>query len=199
MSNSSLRRGLLVPLAVTALATSGLAALTSGAFFTDTDSVTGNSFTTGTVQLTATPASAAVTMGSMAPGDVKVGTVSIANTGSLAERYSMVSTADNTDGKGLAAALQTTVKVGVTDCTPAGFGVSGTVVYGPGVFGSATGTKIFGDATQGAQPGDRTLAAGASENLCMQVSLPTTTGDGLQGATTTATFTFNSEQTLNNP
>lgn len=192
-------RGIVVPLALAAFATSGLAALTSGAFFTDSQTVTGNSFTTGTVKLNATPATAAVTLANMAPGDNVVGTVTIANTGSLAERYSMLSTADNADGKGLASALNMTVKSGVTTCTAAGFGATGTVVYGPGVFGSTTGTKVLGDAAQGAQAGDRVLAAGASETLCVQVSLPTSTGNALQNATTSAAFKFDSEQVVNNP
>lgn len=193
------RRALLVPFAILALATSGVAALTTGAFFTDSQSVTGNTFTTGTVKLSATPATAAITMSGMAPGDVKVGSITVANTGSLAERYSMLSTATNADSKNLASALVTTVKTGVTTCTEAGFAATGTVVYGPGVFGSAAGTKILGDAAQGQQTGDRTLAASASEVLCMQVSLPTTATNGVQDATTSATFKFDSEQVVNNP
>ena len=69
---------------------------------------------------------------------------------------------------------------------------------GPTVLGSIAGTNIFGDPTQGAQSGDRTLNAGASEVLCIQVSLPSSSGNTYQGITTTATFTFNAEQTANN-
>ncbi len=200
LSLSALRaRGALVPMALVALGTTGLAVVGSGAVFSDSQSVTGNSFTTGTVKLGVTPATAAVTMSNMAPGDSKVGTVAVSNTGSLALRYSMLSTADNTDGKGLAAQLQMTVKSGVTSCTAAGFGTDGTVLYGPAVFGTpAPGTKVLGDALQGAQTGDRILAATASENLCVLVALPLSTGNTYQNATTTATFTFNAEQTANN-
>lgn len=191
--------GLVAPLALAALATSGLAAVTSGALFTDSTSVAGSAFTAGTVKLSAAPATSAISVGNMAPGGDKVTPLNIANTGSLAERYSVLATADNADGKGLANALRTTVKAGVTNCTEAGFDADGTVIYGPGILGTPTGSKIVGDAAQGQQAGDRVLAAGASETLCVRVLLPSTAGNNLQAASTTATFTFDSEQVVNNP
>ncbi len=184
---------------VLALSLTGLSSLVTGAFFTDTQLVTANTFSTGTVKLGVSPATAAVTLANMAPGDTVTGSISVTNTGSLAERYAVLSTTDATDANFLAAQLLMTVKSGVTTCTTAGFGASGTIVYGPGVLGSTTGTKAIGDSAQGAQPGDRVLAAAASESLCVQVMLPTATGNTYQNKTTTATFTFNSEQTTNNP
>ena len=198
-AESRRRGGLLLPLLMAGGATAGLTTLTTGAFFTDSQAVAGNAMTTGSVKLGAAPATAAVSMSNMAPGDVKVGTVTISNAGSLALRYAMLSTADNTDGKGLAAQLQMTVKVGVSTCTAAGFSADGTAVYSSGAFGSTAGSKVFGDATQGQQAGDRTLAAGASEALCAQVTLPSSTSNAYQNATTTATFRFDAEQTVNNP
>ena len=192
------RRGVLVPLALVALGSTGLAVVGSGAVFTDTKTIGANTFTTGTVKLATTPTTAAVTLTNMAPGDSKVGSITVNNTGSLAQRYAVVSTADNTDGKGLAAQLQMTVKTGVTACTSAGFATDGTVVYTTSVFGTTAGTKVIGDSAQGFQTGDRTLAATATESLCVLVSLPLTTGNGFQNATTTAAFTFNAEQTANN-
>jgi hypothetical protein len=35
--------------------------------------------------------------------------------------------------------------------------------------------------------------------LCFRVSLPLTTGNALQGITSAASFTFDAEQTANNP
>ena len=192
------RRGVLVPLALVALGSTGLAVVGSGAVFTDTKTIGANTFTTGTVTLATTPTTAAVTLTNMAPGDSKVGSITVQNTGSLAQRYAVVSTADNTDGKGLAAQLQMTVKSGVTTCTSAGFTATGVVVYGPSVFGTTAGTNVIGDSTQGFQTGDRSLAAAASESLCVLVALPLATGNGFQNATTTAAFTFNAEQTANN-
>ena len=192
------RRGVLVPLALVALGSTGLAVVGSGAVFTDSKTIGANSFTTGTVTLTTTPTTAAVTLTNMAPGDSRVGSITVNNTGSLAQRYAVVSVADNTDTKGLAGQLQMTVKTGVTTCTSAGFATDGTVVYGPSVLGSTAGTKVIGDSAQGFQTGDRALAATASESLCVLVSLPLATGNAFQNATTTAVFTFNAEQTANN-
>ena len=87
----------------------------------------------------------------------------------------------------------------MTTCTTAGFAATGTSLYGAAALGSTTGTKVLGDAAQGAQAGDRTLAAGASEVLCAQVTLPTSTGNTFQNLTTTATLKFDGEQTTNNP
>ena len=190
---------LLGTLAVVGLAATTLTGLATGAFFTDTRSITANAFTTGTVKLGVAPATAAVTTGNMAPGDSVYGQVGVTNTGTLSERYAVLSTSDATDANFLAAQLQMTVKSGVTSCTAAGFGATGTVVYGPSVLGTTTGTKVIGDAATGAQAGDRTLAAGATENLCVQVSLPSATGNAYQARSTTAVFRFDSEQTANNP
>jgi hypothetical protein len=43
------------------------------------------------------------------------------------------------------------------------------------------------------------MAVNTSETLCFRVNLPLATGNGFQSATTTATFTFDAEQTANNP
>ena len=53
----------------------------TGAVFTDSDSVGGNVFSTGTVTLGASPASAAVTFSDMAPGDSAVGDITVSNDG----------------------------------------------------------------------------------------------------------------------
>jgi hypothetical protein len=116
------------------------------------------------------------------------------NDGSLQLRYSGVSV---TTEDVLAAQLDLTIKSGVTTCTNAGFGASGTVVYATGDLGSVAGTALFGSPTQGAQAGDRVLNAGVSEVLCFNVTLPLATVPA--ATTTTATFTFDAEQTANNP
>jgi spore coat-associated protein N len=193
------RHRLLVGLLVVAVALAGLTTVVTGAFFTGTHSVTGNTFATGTVALGVSPATTALTFSTMAPGDSVTAPLTVSNTGTLAHRYAVLSTTDVTDANFLAAQLQMTIKTGVTTCTTAAFAATGTVLYGPGVLGSTTGTKVIGDAAQGTQAGDRTLAAGASEVLCAQVTLPTSTGNAYQNATTTATLRFDAEQTTNNP
>jgi hypothetical protein len=193
------RSRLLLGTAVVGVTLVGLSSLVTGAFFTDSDSVGANTFTTGTVALGVSPATAAITLTGMAPGDAVTAPITVSNNGSLALRYAVTSTTDGTDNNFLAAQLQMTIKTGVTTCTNAGFSGSGSAVYGPGVLGSTTGTNVVGNPAQGAQAGDRTVAAGGNETLCVQVTLPTSTGNTYQGKTTTATFAFNSEQTANNP
>jgi hypothetical protein len=102
----------------------------------------------------------------------------------------VTSSSTNTDGKGLNAQLTVTIKTLGTSCAA----FDGTSLYSGAL--SAAG---IGDVTAGAQAGDRTLAAASSETLCFRATLPGATGNAYQGATTTATFTFESEQTANNP
>ena len=64
---------------------------------------------------------------------------------------------------------------------------------------TALNGAAVGSSAQGANAGDRNLAAGASEVLCFRVSLALSTGNAFQGATSAATFTFDAEQTANNP
>lgn len=190
---------LLATVAIVGIAGTTLTGLTTGAFFTDTQTVGANTFSTGTVKLGVNPTSALVTFTNMAPGDSIAAPITVSNTGSLAERYAVLSTTDAADANFLATQLVMNVKTGVTTCTAAGFGATGTLVYTNGVLGSTGGTKVIGDAATGAQAGDRTLASLSNETLCVLVSLPTATGNTFQGKTTTATLRFDSEQTANNP
>lgn len=169
--------------------------LGTGAIFTDTQQVDANTFSTGTVDISTNPTTALVTFSGMTPGDQVTNPITVTNSGTLELRYAMTST---TTENALAAQLDLTIKSGVTTCTNAGFGGDGTVIYGPADLGSTTGINVIGDPTQGAQTGDRTLAASGSETLCFNVSLPSSTGNAFQGQTTTATFNFQSEQTKNN-
>jgi spore coat-associated protein N len=169
--------------------------LVTGAIFTSTASIGANTFTTGTVTLTTSPTTALVTFTGMAPGDQVTAPVAVNNTGSLQLRYAVTST---TTENVLASQLQLTVKSGVTTCTNAAYAASGTVLYNALVLGNTTAVNVVGDPTQGAQAGDRTLNAGASENLCFHVSLPLASGNAFQNLTTTATFAFIGEQTANN-
>jgi hypothetical protein len=166
------------------------------AVFTDTASNGSNTFSTGNVDISTSPASAIVSFSGMLPGDVVTGSVTVSNAGSAQLRYAVTSTTtENT----LAAQLDLTVKSGVTTCTNGGFSASGTVIYATGDLGSTGGTALIGSSAQGAQAGDRTLDAAASEALCFQVSLPLASGNAYQSLTTTATFDFIAEQTANNP
>jgi len=181
------RRILLSLLAIGVLASlMGLGGLSLFTASTDND---GNAFTTGSVDISTNPANAFLTMSSMAPGDSVTAQLTVSNTGTLELRYAVTTSATNTDSLNLRDALTLTIKELGTNCTT----FDGTQLY--------TGTLAsgaIGNPAQGGQAGDRTLAASGSENLCFRVTLPSG-ATGPEGASTTATFTFQAEQTKNNP
>lgn len=169
-------------------------AVTSLALFTDTETVGSNNFASGTIDITATPATAVVSAVAMAPGDQVTNSLTVANAGNLEFRYSLSST---TDENILASELVLTVKSGVTTCDDTNWTVDGTTIYS-GVLGNTAPVAVFGDPTAGADPGDRVLPAASNEILCLNVTLPASTTIG-QGVSSVATLTFEAEQTSNNP
>ena len=178
----------------------GAAAFRGGslAVFTDTATVPANTFTAGTIDISTAPASALVTYSAMAPGDTTTQSLVVTNAGTLALRYAITASATNADTLGLKDQLTLVVKtIDVTTPASACNDFDGTQLY-TGDLDSGVGGVLVGDVAQGAQAGDRALAAAATETLCFRVSLPLATGNTFQGATTTATFTFTAEQTTNN-
>lgn len=169
-------------------------AVTSLALFTDTASVDANTFTTGTVDIATNPTTAAVTNLAMAPGDQVTAPMTVNNSGSLEFRYAVTSL---TTEDVLASELVMTVKSGVATCDDTNWSLSGTTLYA-GRLGSSGSDVIFGSVAAGADAGDRVLAAGGSEILCFNVTLPISASAG-QGVTSTATLDFVAEQTANNP
>jgi hypothetical protein len=178
------RRALFAILLGASFATLGAGAM-SLAIFTDSDASDGT-WTSGTIILNVTPATS-FNVNNIMPGDTGSQTLAVANTGTGALRYAMTSTADNTDGKGLRAQLDLTIQAG-TCAAP------GATLYSGNLNGAA-----LGNVAQGAQAGDRNVASGGTDNLCFSWSFPLTSDNSYQNATTTATFTFDAEQTANNP
>ena len=174
----------------------------SQAIFTDSDLVASNTFNSGTVSLTTSPTSAiwtAVTAG--ARGDRATGSLTVTNGGSLELRYAV--TGSNTSAT-LAAAMN--LRIGLRGGAGCDFpyhntdGTTTALVDDTQLFAGALNTAaLIGSNAQGAQAGDRTLAAAASEVLCFAEVLPLSAGNTLQGLNNTTTFTFDSEQTTNNP
>ena len=180
------RRGLIALLLAFSLATVGAGAF-SLAVFTDSSAVDGD-WTAGTVVINAdADGSASFSAEDILPGDSGEQTITVANDGTAALRYALATSATNADGKGLASQLDLTIRTGACPS-------SGTTL-----FTGKVGSAAFGDPTQGADAGDRELAAADSEDLCFAWSLDLATGNAYQGAATTATFTFDAEQTANNP
>jgi spore coat-associated protein N len=167
------------------------------AAFTAQSSTGSTTVTAGTVQVSINPTSAVLSYTGMLPGDSVTNSIVVTNSGSAALRYAISSSATNTDTKALKDQLVLTVKsVDVTTPATPCDNFDGSQLY-TGDLDSTAG-KLVGDSTQGAQTGDRTLSAAASETLCFRAILPLATGVTYQGATTTATFAFTSEQTANN-
>jgi spore coat-associated protein N len=172
---------------------------------TDSASVPANSFVSGTVDLSGSPTTAVVSATGMVPGNTVTAPMTVTNSGSLALRYAVTSTINNTAGSiSLAAQLKLRIRSGVSSCVTASFdadagGVNEYGGAGGADLGSVGGTNLIGDPTAGNQTGDRSLAAGASEVLCVQVALPSSTSSTYSGLSSTATFSFAAEQTRNNP
>jgi spore coat-associated protein N len=181
------RRGIIALLTALAALTLGAGSV-SLAFFTDSDSSTW-SFTTGTISITSNPAVVTAVTGMM-PGDSATDSLTIANTGNATLRYAMSTVATNALGG------QLTLAVRAEDAGGGCAAFTGAVIVASGT--TLNGAAI-GSSAQGAQAGDRTLAGGASEVLCFRVSLPSSTDNAFQGVSSVATFTFDAEQTANNP
>jgi hypothetical protein len=180
------RRGLVALLGAISILTVGAGSI-SLAQFTDSDTSTW-AFSSGTIDINSNP-SVLTAVSGMMPGDSSTQALTISNDGSGNLRYAMSVVATNP----LGAALQLTVKNQDGGGGCAAF-TGATVLAATTLNGAG-----WGSAAQGAQAGDRNVAAGANEVLCFRVSLPLATADALQGATSAATFTFDAEQTANNP
>jgi predicted ribosomally synthesized peptide with SipW-like signal peptide len=154
------------------------------AIFTDTTTSTGT-FTSGTIDITSSP-TVAFTISAMMPGDNNTQALTIANAGTGVFRYSLATVATNA----LGSALTLTVKTVGTSCAA----FDGTSVLAA----TALNGAAIGNPAQGADAGDRVLAAATNEVLCFRVGLPLATGNALQGISSAVTFTFDAEQTANN-
>jgi spore coat-associated protein N len=181
------RRGLVALLAALSALTFGAGSF-SLALFTDSDSSTW-SFTTGTIDIESNLAVVTAVTGMM-PGSVAADSLTISNLGNATLRYAMTTAATNALGG------QLTVAVRAEDAGGGCAAFTGAVVVAAGTTLNGAG---FGSSIQGPDAGDRVLAGGASEVLCFRVTLPMLTGNAFQGVSSVATFTFNAEQTLNNP
>ena len=168
------------------------------AVFTDQETVAGT-FSSGSVILDDVKIDAlTLSTAGMVPGESVTDDVVVENDGSVQLRYALSTTSTNPDAKALRNVLTLTVKEidATTPGTPCN-DFDGVSVLAATVLG-ASGAG-FGNPAVGAQAGDRTLAAAANETLCIRVTLPSGTGNAYQAATTTTTFTFDAEQTANNP
>ena len=156
------------------------------AAWTDQVTVTGSTFSTGKVDLKVNDGDTNVTVSTlslagMVPGTSAAGTMRVLNNGTVPLKYSAVGAATNADGKNLAGGLAMRV---VYYGSVNGTAPNQTCGVSNALAGTATSLNgpVFGTS--------RRLNAGDSEVMCFEVTLPANAPSALQGATTTATFTF---------
>lgn len=173
------------------------ALLVSAALFSDVTRNQGLRLQVGTVDVATAPVTLDLDATGLVPGDVVATPLDVRNSGSLDLRYSITSTVDDTT---LADLLELEVRTGVTTCDAVGADADGVLLAGPVRLGGLTADPVLGDPTPGQDPGDRELAPGGAEVLCLRVELPQdvteATGAGL---TVTATLQVDAEQTAANP
>jgi predicted ribosomally synthesized peptide with SipW-like signal peptide len=165
----------------------GLGATGTFAAWTDSVAVTGTTIQTGTIDLKVNNLDTVTTFTSMnistmVPGNTTAGVVTVKNGGTAPLKYYVDASASNADGKGLGAAL-----VAKVTGDAATTGSSPTVTCGGSAL-SGTSTAFGSNLVSSSTP--RQLAAGASETLCFQATLPSSAASSLQNATTNITFTF---------
>lgn len=126
----------------------------------------------------------------MLPGDEHHGELAVANVGSDPLRYAMLSSVHGSDRRGLAAVLRATIRAEGQGCSA----FDGALLFDGPLVGSG-----FGDATSGPHRGDRLLAAGERELICVRVWLPGDAGNRYQRSTTATSFTIVAEHAAGVP
>ena len=139
-----------------------------------------------------------IPIGGLTPGDTARGSHTVANSSRQSLRYAVSSTSANDDGKAVRDVLLVTIKTADLD---SGSAASCDRFDGPTLYDGPLGadTAGFGDGRMGNQSGDRLLAPGQRETLCIEINMSLDTGNEYQGATTSTTWTIVAEQAAGNP
>jgi predicted ribosomally synthesized peptide with SipW-like signal peptide len=163
---------------------------TSGtlAAWTDQVTVTGATFSTGTIDLKVNGLDSNVpfttmSLSNMVPGDSSAGVLTIKNAGTAPLRYTASTTATDPSGTGLPLffGLNVTAAAATSGSAPR-LACAGTDLNGAGALEVPNGSLIASA---------RTLAPGASETVCVQATLSNVAPTTVQGASTNLTLTFN--------
>ncbi|MFL6090587.1 MAG: TasA family protein [Aeromicrobium sp.] len=160
------------------------------AYWTDSSTVTGITFTAGTLDLKVNNLDnvtgyTSLNISNMIPGQSVAAVLTVKNAGNVGFTYTANGTATNVDSKNLRGALVLKVTGGsVTGSSPSAT-CSGSALTGSGTSLGATFT-LLGTA--------RSLAASASEPVCVEVSMPSNASSSLQGSTTDVVLTFTATQ-----
>jgi len=171
---------LLLSLSTLAVAGAGIATAASGAMFTDTADSTMD-VSSGWVDV-ALGGPTVVALANLKPGDVFFRPINVANAGSLDFSYTLTASRPTGGGAPLVDALQ----VETWKTTTAGDCASATYQTGTRVGTTSTLTAL--------SVANANLVAGTSETLCLRISLPSSTPNGIAGKTSTVTLTVASQQ-----
>lgn len=166
------------------------------ALWTDSATVTGMTFTGGTIKLNLKDGTGAnpflddltgytsLNLATMVPGNSTAAVITIKNAGTAALTFVASSSATNPDTLNLAGAL--VAKVTADSAT----GGSGLAVTCPGTAIASSGTSLNGSLLTT----PIALNASSTTTICVQVTLPSGANTSLQGATTNVTLTFTGTQ-----
>lgn len=192
------RRRFIATTAIIGLAVIGVTSLTTSALFTNTDTDGQTGFVSGTIDITSDATDFAIEAGNAAPGDSHFAPINVENTGTLELRYAIELAGSETSAAALLDELTFTVYSGITpaNCATGTLGATPTVL-GSAVVGSTT--HWIGSTDPGADDGDRILASGDAENLCVGLEFDIEADDSVQALTAGLDFVFHAEQTANNP
>lgn len=155
------------------VAVASLAVGATSAAWTDSTVVAGNSFTTGYMDITTSPASALFTATNMYPGWSETQTLTVNNSGTVPLNYDIAASMSSGDAA-LYGASAFKLKIGTT--SGAGDVYDGTV-------SGLTGLSLV-----------RNIVAAGNEVLYFTVSLDSSAGNALQSLSTVVAFTFNATQ-----
>lgn len=165
----------------------GVGATGTMAYWSDNATVSGATFTAGTLDLQLNDevdddyAFTTLNASDLIPGSSVAATLNVQNKSQGASfTYAMSASATNGDGKNLAGTLTLIVRAGGTS--------TGTTCTGGTAVISRTGLA------GGAVTFPNTLAPSGADSLCFQVGLPAGAPASVQGASTAATFTVNATQ-----
>jgi hypothetical protein len=171
---------LFASLAIISVAGAGIATAASGALFTDADAATMD-VSSGWVDV-AVGGPTILALANLKPGDVFFRPINVANTGSLAFIYSLTATRPTGSGAPLVDALRVeSWKTSTVEACASSTYAAGTQI--------GTDTSLSQLSLTGRQ-----LIAGTSETVCLRISLPSSTPNGIAGKSSTVTLTINSEQ-----
>lgn len=138
------------------------------ASFGDSERISANHVSSAVVSVAVGERTVPLVGPNLAPGDLVIGRIEIVNDGTVALHYALVASPATND---LAPWLDWRFgwSVDGRSCPPSGPSGPGTIRRTGAEL--ADGAVVFGDPSTGAQPGDRRLATGSRDLLCVAASL----------------------------